>query len=504
MGGELRRVAVRLKRVRWLPPPGGDALGRLSAVAREDAMHSTAEGTNGGPNCQSREAAGARFAHWRNATIAGVVCLVFLVAGAGPWLETLHDFMGRSHPFWVREDFTAFYAAGKVVASGLGTHLYEAATMRAAEYAAAGRQVGGTGLLLYFNPPFFAWLFSFLTHLSLQQAYQGWMAFNLLVLAFNCWLLVRISAGLPRCGQLALVIGYLTLYPVTYGLRLGQFSLILQASWATGALLLEQGHDEWSGAAFAPLLIKPEILVPVGLFLVWKGRYRPFVTLLPVMLVAVLVSLFVVGIHGAAGYPGFLVHSIGADGGGVAPNLMVNWTGLIAATAGQGSSFATLLFASALGLLSLGAVAAVTRRSAPSTAPQARLEWLALTTAAMLADPHIYLQDAIIVVPALAGVLSQAASSSRASFGAAMVVGWAIHRLGLYPNQYLHADLAAAFLVGVLVVTLAAAGTRAQRCERGGGWRWPGAGIRRQAAAPACERRAAPAEPAGQRKIRSA
>src|SRR6185437_16822916 len=88
------------------------------------------------------------------------------------------------------------------------------------------------------------------THLSLQQAYQLWTVFSIGLLALNSWLLLRLTPGLSRRWQVVLVLGYLTLYPVTFGLRLGQFSLLLQASWAAGALLLEQRRDRWAGLAF--------------------------------------------------------------------------------------------------------------------------------------------------------------------------------------------------------------------------------------------------------------
>ena len=107
------------------------------------------------------------------------ICFVLLVVGAGPWRELVHDFFGRTNPFWVREDFTAFYAAGHIVGSGMASRLYDTETIRAAEHLAAGRQVGGSGLLMYFNPPFFALAYWPLTHVSLQQAYQIWTVFSL-------------------------------------------------------------------------------------------------------------------------------------------------------------------------------------------------------------------------------------------------------------------------------------------------------------------------------------
>lgn len=406
----------------------------------------------------------ASFASRRGALLTVAVCCFLVAAGAGPWREVVDDFFGRTHPFWVREDFSAFYAAGHVVATGLGAHLYDPGTMRAAEYAAAGRQVGGSGLLMYFNPPFFALLYWPLTNVSLQHAYQLWTVLNAALLVLNCWLLIRLTPALPRRWRLVLVIGYLTLYPLTFGLRLGQFSLILQASWAAGALLLEQHRDRSAGLAFSLLLIKPELLIPAGLFLVLKRRWQSFITLVPVALAAVALSIAVVGLPGALHYPGFVLGSTASNGSGVAPNLMIDYSGTIAAAFGHGASVTRPLASAALALLSLGAVAYLAgppgRSRSAALAPaevatRFRGEWLALSLAAVLCDPHMYLQDTVIVVPAAVAFLASLEGPARIQFAFVLLLGWGVERVALYPNQHLHLDLFAVFLTAMFVVLLA-------------------------------------------------
>lgn len=428
-------------------------------------------------SCTSTRTAAQERGHGRNfawlrshlgAFAVVALCGVFFAMAGGPWREVAHDFFGRSNPFWVREDFTAFYAAGHIVGSGLGSHLYDPGTMRAAEYAAAGRQVGGTGLLMYFNPPFFALLYWPLSHLSLQQAYQAWMLFSVGLLALNSWLLVRLTPGLSRRWHVVLITGYLTLYPVTFGLRLGQFSLILQASWAAGALLLEQRRDRWAGLALAPLLIKPELLIPAGLFILVKRHWGTFITLVPMALAAIVVSVAMVGLATAIHYPGFVLGSTASNGNGVAPNLMVDYSGAIAAAFGNGASVARPLVSTVLAVLSLGAVALLAgQRWAPGARASVsgwlpvrgverafRVEWLAISLAAVLCDPHLYLQDTIIVVPAAVALLAALPVRARNRFVIVLAIGWAIQRVALYPNQHLHLDLFALFLTAMLVVLL--------------------------------------------------
>ena len=214
------------------------------------------------------------------------VFAVFSAVASVEFAQLLTAFLGNESLLWFHQDFPALYAAGKMVASGSGALLYDTGALADAEIAAAGHPVGGTGVLAYFNPPFFAAFMAPLTALPLDRAYQAWTLLSLLLLAFDCWLLWRIADGLPRRWRIAVVAAFLTLYPVGYGLELGQFSLVLVTSWAGAYLLLRAERDALAGAALAPLLIKPELLLPVAAYLLWKRRWRVFSTLAPATAVA--------------------------------------------------------------------------------------------------------------------------------------------------------------------------------------------------------------------------
>jgi Glycosyltransferase family 87 len=224
-----------------------------------------------------------------------VICILCVAVGASGWTQVVADFFGRRDPTWIAEDFVAFYSAGRMLASGLGPDLLRVEVIGAVEQNVAGHPVGGSGILPYFHPPFVALAFTPLARLSLTRAYQVWTAINLVVLAANCWLLWLISDGIPKRWRVVVVVAYLTLAPVAYGLRLGQVSLILQAGLGAGYLWLVRGHDRLAGSAFAILLVKPEWLLLIAVFLAWKRRWSVLAVIVPASVVAIAVSVVAVG-----------------------------------------------------------------------------------------------------------------------------------------------------------------------------------------------------------------
>ncbi len=228
-----------------------------------------------------------------------MVCVAFVVAGCYEWLATGFAFFGSERLLWFHQDFPALYTAAHMVAHGGGRLLYDTATVGAEELRLAGHPVGGTGTLAYFNPPFFAALLAPLSMLGMESAFQVWTLLGLALLATDVGLLWCIAPQLSRRERALMTLAFVTLYPVSYGLQLGQFSLVLATSWAGAYLLLRSGRDARAGLALAPLLIKPELLVPVALYVAWKRRWRVFATLLPAAVLAVVISVMVTGVAGA-------------------------------------------------------------------------------------------------------------------------------------------------------------------------------------------------------------
>ena len=252
-----------------------------------------------------------------------------------------------------------------------------------------------------------------------------------------------------------LTLAFVTLYPVSYGLQLGQFSLVLATSWAGAYLLLRSGRDAWAGLALTPLLIKPELLVPVALYLAWKQRWRTIATLLPAAAVAIAVSVAVTGVPAALAYPGYLLDSTRWSDSGVTTSGMFNWSGIVAMKWDPAEFPLALAAVAALIAATLAALAYSSRGEALPRSERYARQWLLLTLATVLVDPHLYLQDTILVAPAAVAVLGAAPPAHRARVSAVMLGGWALLALGIYPNEHLHVDAFALYMAAAGVAVLA-------------------------------------------------
>ncbi len=376
--------------------------------------------------------------------------LVALEATAVPswWSQPVEAFFGRRER-WDASDFAAFYSAGKLVASGQGHRLFHPGDLTAMQHSWVTLPEGH--VLPYLNPPFFAAIVAPLTWLPFGHAYQAWTLFNAAMLALCCWLLWRTAAPLDRRWRIAIVAGFLTLQPVTYAVRQGQFSLILVASLAGAHLLLRQGRDRAAGVALALLLIKPELLVPIAALLAWKRRRAVFATLLPLTFVAVAASIAIVGPAEAARYPSYVWEIAGRDGIGTFTPGMFGWNGLLGSTFGQRHAGAEALAHVPLSLIALAATAALWRGPWRRDDGAFAACWLALVLATVLADAHLYLQDTILVAPAAVAFAAAQEGGRRHAAGLALAAGWAILGLGSVPNLQWHINLFALYMAALLL-----------------------------------------------------
>jgi hypothetical protein len=379
---------------------------------------------------------------------AGVAALALL--GVAEWVQTGATFFGDDRLRWYAQDFPAFYTAAYLVAAGSGHLIYDTTAMAAAELAIAGGPVGGSGVLAYFNPPFFALLLAPLTGLPLDRAYQAWTLFSLALLAIDVAMLWAITAPMPRAWRLALVAGFVTLFPVAYGLQHGQFSLILVTSWTAAFLLLRRRRDALAGAVLSPLLIKPELLIPVTLYLAWKRRWGAIAALAPITALAVAASFATVGVTAALGYPGYLIESTTWDDRGVNTAQMFGWNGLIAMFHDPSDPFG---YAATI-VLTLAALLAV--RSSCADEAEARpngfaRSWLLLTIATILVDPHFYLQDTVLLGPPAIALMAGVRPHVRSPLAWALLAGWGLLALGTFPNQHLHVNAFALYMAAAAV-----------------------------------------------------
>jgi hypothetical protein len=381
---------------------------------------------------------------WKRAFKAGSVAALGTIAAFEAihvptwWAQFMAAFAGRRER-WDASDFSAFYSAGKVVLQGNGHQLLHAETLMGMEHAYVTLPSGDA--LPFLNPPFFAGLMSPLAAaLPFDRAYQAWSVASLCVLTLVCVQLWQLASPLDARWRALAVLGFLTMFPLTYALRQGQFSILLVASLGGAYLSLRDGRDRVAGLWLAPLLLKPELLLPIVGLLAWKRRRAVFVTLVPLACLAVVASVAIVGVQEALRYPSYL-RSISMHGGiGTFTPDMYGWNGLLGATLGANRAGAETLAHAPLALMGL-ALAGVMWRGPWRPRDEAFAGcWLALILATVLADPHLYLQDTVLVVPAAVSWVATTRPEGQGARGITLLCGWVVMGLGSQPNIALHTN----------------------------------------------------------------
>lgn len=282
--------------------------------------------------------------------------VVVALAVARWWADAARAFLGQHAP-WNAGDFATLYAAGRAVGSGNAGALLDPALLVATEQASLGHQFAGGNGLAYLNPPFFAALLAPLSWLPFDRAFQLWTVGALALILMTCGLLWKNAVPLGFRWRATLIAGLLSSFPLAFSLRLGQFSVLLMTSWLAAYLYLRRGHDRRAGLALAPLLVKPELLIPVTVFLIWKRRFRVMQTLLPVTLAATAASLLILGPSGLINYPRFLVGNAGDAAHGSRVDLMFGYNGMLGAFVGPAHALRTTIVMLPFAAGTLGACA---------------------------------------------------------------------------------------------------------------------------------------------------
>ncbi len=194
----------------------------------------------------------------------------------------------------VRNDFRLAYgAAVDTLHNGYG-HLYDLAAQKAA--------VEGLGPGFYWspflNPPPLVWLATPLTALPFNIAIVLWSLLILAALALT-WYLVAPGSTLARAAFGAMWLG---LFPIAFGLMVGQPVALVAVGVAACWWLAERDRPALAGLALALIAVKPQLALLVPLCLVVAGHARVFGAWLAVTLFIGLISLALLGHDGVARY----------------------------------------------------------------------------------------------------------------------------------------------------------------------------------------------------------
>ncbi len=194
----------------------------------------------------------------------------------------------------VRNDFRLAYAAAIVgIRDGYG-HLYDLAAQRSAIEGLGS----GFNVQPFISPPPLAWLVTPLLALPFAEALVIW---TILLLAALCltWYLLAPQGRLVRAAHLALMLG---VFPVAFGVMVGQPGALVAAAVAGAWWLSRHDHPVWAGLALGLVILKPQLALLVPACLLVSGHAKTFGAWVVVTLIIGLVALALLGPEGLTRY----------------------------------------------------------------------------------------------------------------------------------------------------------------------------------------------------------
>jgi len=302
----------------------------------------------------------------------------------------------------VRNDFRLIYGAALTALRHGYSHLYDLSAQKAT--------VEGLGAGFYWspflNPPPLVWLATPFTLVPFNVAIVLWTVF-LLVAAVLAWYVAAPGGWLTRAAHLALWLG---LFPVAFGLMVGQPVALVAAAVAASCWLADRNHPVLAGLALSVIAIKPQVALLVPLCLLVSGHTRMFGSWLVATGLMVLVALAALGPDGMHRYSDVL-------------SLASQWEPTrryaVAGPLGLGPQ----IYAVQAIVVVAAVVAAWRHRHAGAEVPIA-----AGITASLLFTPYVGFQDFAMLV--VAGWLALRAQPSPWQVGL-LVVGYALLELAL-------------------------------------------------------------------------
>jgi hypothetical protein len=348
-----------------------------------------------------------RFAQSR---LLQVAVALLLLAGGAVFLTGLAQEVIAVPAATGHHDFLAFHAAARLVGNGTAAgHLYDAASITALERQVISTPVGAAGYMPYINPPFGAALQAPLGLLSEPTARIVWLLISIAAALVCCWLATAALGLRARVVAIACLLGT---FPFYQAFVEGQWSFVMLTGCLGALLAARAGRPGWAGVGLATLALKPPLLVPVLVVLLFMRAWRTAMTCVGAVLAVWLVTLPFTGWSTQLDYAGYLVSVVGShlDGAGAAGAAvwhgglsgMEAINGLAAGYVGQ-QNVVALDAITVVGVLAVVAWWAVVARRSGISLDNVRGRWVVVAgiAAALLTDLHLYPQDCVLVLVAL-------------------------------------------------------------------------------------------------------
>ena len=244
--------------------------------------------------------------------------------------------------------------------------------------------------------------------LPFQAALVLWTILLLAALGWT-WYLLAPPGRLVRAAHLALLLG---VFPVAFGVMVGQPGAWVAAAVATAWWLLRHDRSVLAGVALSLIILKPQLALLVPACLLVSGHARAFGAWLVATLIVGLVALALLGPDGLARYRDVLAQT-------QTPAWDITRRYSISGPLGLGP----LLNITQVAVVAVALLAAWRHRAQGPEIPVA-----AGILGSLLATPYLGFQDFVMLIVAGWLVLRAGASSFQVGL---MVVGYALLQLAL-------------------------------------------------------------------------
>ena len=194
----------------------------------------------------------------------------------------------------VVNDFRLAYSAATVGIKVGYSHLYDLAAQKTAI-----ENLGpGFNPQPFISPPPLAWLVTPLLALPFNIALVIW-TLALLAALVLAWHLLAPPGRLTRAAHLALLLG---LFPVAFGVMVGQPGALVAAVVVASWWLMRQERPVLAGLVLSLIVVKPQLALLVPLCVLASGRAKTFGSWLAASIFIGLIALAMLGSEGVARY----------------------------------------------------------------------------------------------------------------------------------------------------------------------------------------------------------
>jgi hypothetical protein len=327
--------------------------------------------------------------------LVGVMLIGFdLIVAAGTYISQ----------FAVRNDFRLAYAAANVGIKSGYSHLYDLGAQKLAIESLGP----GFNPQPFISPPPLAWLATPLLVLPFGAALIVWTLLLLAALGLT-WYLLAPGHGMGRAAHLVLLLG---VFPVAFGVMVGQPGAWVAAAVATAWWLMRHERPVWAGVALSLIVLKPQLALLVPLCLLVSGHARTFGAWLVATLVIGLIALALLGPDGVARYRDVLAQT-------QTPEWDITRRYSISGPLGLGP----VLTLTQIVVVAVTLLAAWRRRGSGPELPMA-----AGIVGSLLATPYLGFQDFLMLIVAGWLVIRGGATTWQVGL---LVIGYALLQLSL-------------------------------------------------------------------------